>query len=60
MNKSLRHCRGGKMDKEGVVVARYLWLYFDRFRLDRRGRIEIRPRTWGEEESDKQTWLHTE
>lgn len=43
-----------------VVVARYLWLYSDRFRLDRRGRIEMRQRAWGEEGSDKQTWLHTE
>lgn len=43
-----------------VVVARYLWPYSDRFRVDRKGRIEMRRWVWGEEGSDKQTWLHTE
>lgn len=41
---SFKRCRGAKMVDEGVVVARYLWLYSDRFRLDRRGRIEMRRR----------------
>lgn len=43
-----------------VVVARYLWLYSDRFRLDRAGSIQRRERAWGEDKSDKHRRLQTE